>query len=1070
MKKNNLRYLTTTFAAATLLASSSSYALGIGEMKLQSALNQNLRAEIGLILSDGEIANDFKVNLAPDAKFDEAGIPWTLFLSKIKFKIVSKNDKTIIELSSTEVLKEPFLDFLIEVRGVKGSLYREFTVLIDPPSVYQNEHIVTPISEPQHFVTAPTNPTALASGNYGPTRENDTLWTIATQFNKQNNVSIHRMLAAILIANPDAFQSDKAHTMIVGKMLKIPTFVESPELFIVGKKQKISPTIVKQVIPAREKKSKTTNSLANEEPNIVTSAKKSVEKKTSEDAQQRLAELEKKLATMQKTIDDKELEMATLKAAGKSMPVVVAPPVIPVKPAPVVVTPPVIPITSTAPLAPVVSVIQPIAVMPPPALPIAPLVSDPIITPVAPVIATPAASTAAVADNYFGIPSDLYYYVAGGVGSLLLGVLGFLRLREQKKAKESVVAEITPIVEETKAVESTEIVTDIIVPTDVTNSMFDDTFDMDHSMFDDAAAEFADMVSNDSDKHGIDDILYKVDVYCTYGNNEQAIKLLHDEFFKNPEAHDYALRLLKLYQTQENKAEFKDFVFELVKLGKKDLPDFWSKVSDISAAFYPEALFFMPPPAIPDSNAILTNEMLTKVNVNVKFEDDLDFDSMTFDDADDKEITFGELTVEETLTSGTANDIFAKSLDDTALDFGFDTLTKKEPSVNLGGFTLGDSLDAELEFNFDNFAVEKTLEPEIIEESALNLDFGNFAVAEVSATEAMVFELPKAEEAALDLDFGNFAGTEMLATEAIAFELPKAEEAALDLDFSSFAVEEVSATEAIAFELPKTEETALDLDFGNFAGTDVSATEALAFEFPKAEDAALDLDFGSFSVAEAMAFELPKAEETALDLDFGSFAVADVSATEALAFELPKAEEAALNFSNFAVEEVSTTEALAFELPKAEEAALNLDFGSFAGTEALAFELPKAEEAALDFGIQNFTFNESEKIMAVDMPKTIESRIVKPEPIKNVFAEPEAVTTKKPLSFNSANDLLEERVNQTHLELAKIHAEADVQIEYLDMSDSQFADSLASEVLKKCQMKEQLCRQKIIQDVLSKLS
>jgi hypothetical protein len=37
------------------------------------------------------------------------------------------------------------------------------------------------------------------------------------------------------------------------------------------------------------------------------------------------------------------------------------------------------------------------------------------------------------------------------------------------------------------------------------------------------------------------------------------------------------------------------------------------------------------------------------------------------------------------------------------------------------------------------------------------------------------------------------------------------------------------------------------------------------------------------------------------------------------------------------------------------------------------------------------------------------------------------------------------------------------------MSDAEFAEALAEDVLKKCQIKEQLCRQKIAQEVLNKL-
>ena len=80
LKESRVRNLTKTLAVVSLLAPSSGYSLGIGDIKLHSALNQNLDAEISLVVSAGEKASDIKVNLAPPDKFDEAGVPWTSFL------------------------------------------------------------------------------------------------------------------------------------------------------------------------------------------------------------------------------------------------------------------------------------------------------------------------------------------------------------------------------------------------------------------------------------------------------------------------------------------------------------------------------------------------------------------------------------------------------------------------------------------------------------------------------------------------------------------------------------------------------------------------------------------------------------------------------------------------------------------------------------------------------------------------------------------------------------------------------------------------------------------------------
>ncbi len=137
-----MRNLTTTLAVISLMTPAIGYSLGIGDIKLHSALNQNLDAEIALVVLADEKSSDIKVNLAPPDKFDEAGVPWTSFLSKIKFETkIGTNGSVIIRLSSREAVKEPFLDLLLEVSWPKGSLYREFTMLLDPPSSYKQANV-----------------------------------------------------------------------------------------------------------------------------------------------------------------------------------------------------------------------------------------------------------------------------------------------------------------------------------------------------------------------------------------------------------------------------------------------------------------------------------------------------------------------------------------------------------------------------------------------------------------------------------------------------------------------------------------------------------------------------------------------------------------------------------------------------------------------------------------------------------------------------------------------------------------------------------------------------------------
>ena len=128
-----------------ILIPGKAYSLGIGELKLHSGFNQNVKGEIELKTSANEDVSNLYVGLAAPEKFDEAGIPWSNFLKKIKFKPVKKaNGTTVIELSSSESLKELFLSFVLEISWNKGNLLtREFAVLIDPETIPNSAAVST---------------------------------------------------------------------------------------------------------------------------------------------------------------------------------------------------------------------------------------------------------------------------------------------------------------------------------------------------------------------------------------------------------------------------------------------------------------------------------------------------------------------------------------------------------------------------------------------------------------------------------------------------------------------------------------------------------------------------------------------------------------------------------------------------------------------------------------------------------------------------------------------------------------------------------------------------------------
>jgi len=119
-------------------------ALGLGEIQLESFLNQPLKASVDLVNMGGLNADDIKIRLGTSDDFDKLGIDRAYFLTSIKFEVIdSGSGGARIVMSSEEPVLEPYLDFIVEARWPSGRLLREYTVLVDPPVFSQGTQVVS---------------------------------------------------------------------------------------------------------------------------------------------------------------------------------------------------------------------------------------------------------------------------------------------------------------------------------------------------------------------------------------------------------------------------------------------------------------------------------------------------------------------------------------------------------------------------------------------------------------------------------------------------------------------------------------------------------------------------------------------------------------------------------------------------------------------------------------------------------------------------------------------------------------------------------------------------------------
>ncbi len=215
------------------------YALGMGGMKTHSALNERFKADIELVSVEKGTLDTLKVTLAPSEVFARVGLERSFFLTRLKFQPMRLNNgKAIIRVSSKEPIREPFLDFFVKLDWPNGQVVREYTALLDPPTVTKRSAPKVSAASSQSSGTqtkaasAPSSAKGTAQvtdGQYGPIQANETLWDIADSL-ASDGVSIHQMMMALYKANPDAFLHNNINLLKKGRMLQVPSVDEAAGL------------------------------------------------------------------------------------------------------------------------------------------------------------------------------------------------------------------------------------------------------------------------------------------------------------------------------------------------------------------------------------------------------------------------------------------------------------------------------------------------------------------------------------------------------------------------------------------------------------------------------------------------------------------------------------------------------------------------------------------------------------------------------------------------------------------------------------------------------------------------
>jgi pilus assembly protein FimV len=224
--------------------------LGLGEASVSSSLNQPLKAELELVNIKDLDSAEILPGLATREEFLKAGVDRVYFLSDMRFQVETRGDGSAkVILTTKKPVREPFLNFLVEVIWPSGRLLREYALLIDPPLFAEDKTVAAKTAGSQAQLTQQVLPvkksalpvsqiketseradtsgaqasSSFTGSEYGPVSRKDTLWDIALKTRPDRSVSPQQVMLAIQDLNPNAFIDNNINKVKIGQVLRLPT-------------------------------------------------------------------------------------------------------------------------------------------------------------------------------------------------------------------------------------------------------------------------------------------------------------------------------------------------------------------------------------------------------------------------------------------------------------------------------------------------------------------------------------------------------------------------------------------------------------------------------------------------------------------------------------------------------------------------------------------------------------------------------------------------------------------------------------------------------------------------------
>jgi pilus assembly protein FimV len=221
------------------------HALGLGDIHVNSKLNEPLTAEIDIVGATADELMGLRASLANRETFQRFGFERPAFLSSTTFKVTQNGQgRPVLMVRSSESFTDPLVSILVDMNWGNGELVREYTLLLDPAGFGADRaaaEVAAPVIEAVPAIAiAATAVTATpagtahdADGTQSTERKvsrykigaKATLRGIAWRAGARSKSDLNRLMIAIFRANPSAFEGN-INRLRRGAFVNIPGATE----------------------------------------------------------------------------------------------------------------------------------------------------------------------------------------------------------------------------------------------------------------------------------------------------------------------------------------------------------------------------------------------------------------------------------------------------------------------------------------------------------------------------------------------------------------------------------------------------------------------------------------------------------------------------------------------------------------------------------------------------------------------------------------------------------------------------------------------------------------------------